>query len=101
VFNLQNKKRSAYAAADLAKLDATLDDYWEKSRALESGTVNDLEKYLWLANGAAATVTIGYIQAKDIVCLSQYYGAWAFVTGILMLVAMKYVSRINSSRDRQ
>ncbi len=100
MFNLQNKKRSAYAAADLAKLDATLDDYWEKSRALESGTVNDLEKYLWLANGAAATVTIGYIQAKDIVCLSQYYGAWAFVTGILMLVAMKYVSRINSSRDR-
>ena len=100
MFNLQNKKRSAYAGADLAKLDATLDDYWEKSRALESGTVNDLEKYLWLANGAAATVTIGYIQAKDIVCLSQYYGAWAFVTGILMLVVMKYVSSINSSRDR-
>lgn len=32
--NLQNKKRSAYSPADLAKLDASLDDYWNKSRDL-------------------------------------------------------------------
>lgn len=98
--NLQNKKRSAYSAADLAKLDASLDDYWNKSRTLESETVNDLEKHLWLANGAAATVSIGYIQAKTVIPLLQYSGAWAFVGGILLLLVMKFVSSLNSSRDR-
>ena len=98
--NLQNKKRSAYSAADLAKLDASLDDYWNKSRDLESETVYDLEKHLWLANGAAATVSIGYIQAKAIVPLWQYLGAWAFVAGILLLLIMKFASSLNSSRDR-
>ncbi len=34
--NLQNKKRSAYSTVELAKLDASLSDYWDKSRALES-----------------------------------------------------------------
>ncbi|MBI1984457.1 MAG: hypothetical protein HYS61_09685 [Acidobacteria bacterium] len=98
--NLQNKKRSAYSAADLAKLYASLDDYWNKSRDLESETVNDLEKHLWLANGAAATVSIGYIQAKTMVPVWQYLGAWAFVAGILLLLVMKFVSSLNSSRDR-
>ena len=100
MFNLQNKKRSAYSTNDLAKLDASLSDYWDKSRALESDTVNDLEKHLWLANGAAATVSIGFIQAKTMVTLWQYRGAWAFVSGILLLVILKYVSAWNSSRDR-
>ena len=100
MFNLQSKKRSAYAEADLAKLDATLDDYCDKSRALESQTVNDLEKHLWLANGAAATVSIGYIQAETTVPLWQYLGAWTFVVGILLLVVLKFVSSLNSSRDR-
>ena len=100
MFNLQNKKRRAYAAADLAKLDATLADYWDKSRASESKTINDLEKYLWLANGAAATISIGYIQAKTSVPLWQYIGAWTFVVGILLLVVMKFVSSLNASRDR-
>ena len=74
MFNLQNKKRSNYSADDLAKLDASLSDYWDKSRALESETVNDFEKHLWLANGAAATVSIGFIQAKTMVTLWQYRG---------------------------
>lgn len=98
--NLQNKKRSTYAADDLAKLEASCCDYWDKSRALESETVADLEKHLWLANGAAATASIGFIQAKDVVSLWQYAGAWAFVFGILLLVVLKYVSSFNSSRDR-
>lgn len=100
MFNLQNKKRSAYSAADLAKLDATLTDYWDKSRNLESEAVSDLEKHLWLANGAAATVAIGFIQAKTIIPFWQYVGAWVFVTGILLLVILKYLSAITSSRDR-
>lgn len=98
--NLQNKKRNAYSANDLAKLEASHGDYWDKSRALESETVADLEKHLWLANGAAATASIGFIQAKSIVSLWQYAGAWAFVSGILCLVVLKYVSALNSSRDR-
>lgn len=98
--NLQNKKRSAYSPADLAKLNASLDDYWKKSRDLESERVNDLERHLWLANGAAATVAIGYVQAKAVVPLWQYLGAWAFVVGILLLLVMKFVSLLNSSRDR-
>ena len=100
MFNLQNKKCSAYSADDLAKLDATLSDYWDKSRELESKTVNDLEKHLGLVNGAAATVAIGFIQAKTVVPFWQYMGAWVFVSGILMLVILKYLSATNSSRDR-
>lgn len=100
MFNLQNKKRSAYSATDLAKLDATLSGYWEKSRNLESETVVDLEKHLWLANGAAATAAIGFIQAKVVVSFWQYAGAWAFVAGIFVLIILKYLSAYNSSRDR-
>ena len=101
MFNLQDKTRSAYSADDLAKLETSLTDYWDKSRALESETVVDLEKHLWLANGAAATASVGFIQAaKTVVSLWQYAGAWAFVSGILLLVILKYVSAFNSSRDR-
>lgn len=98
--NLQNMKRSAYAADDLAELEASHGDSWDKSRALESETVADLEKHLWLVNGAAATASIGFIQGKAVVSLWQYAGAWAFVSGILFLVVLKYVSSVNSSRDR-
>lgn len=100
MFNLQDKKRSAYSRDDLTKFEISLSDYWDKSRALESETVADLEKHLWLANGAAATASIAFIQAKTTVTLWQYAGAWAFVSGILLLVILKYVSTLNSSRDR-
>lgn len=64
MFNLQNKKRSSYTASDLSNLDITLKDYWDKSRSLQSEAINDLEKHLWLANGAAATAAIGFLQAN-------------------------------------
>jgi hypothetical protein len=100
VVNLQNKKRSSYSAEDLAKLQKTLSDYWDKSRALESETIKDLEKHLWLANGAAATAAIGFIQAKTVIPFWQYVGALVFVAGLIELVILKYVSAWNSSRDR-
>ncbi len=102
MFNLKNKKYSEYLKdknGDFLDLKKVLEDYWSKSRAAETETIVDLEKHLWLANGASAIVSIGYIQAKDVICLYQYYGAWAFVSGILMLVLMKYCSNANSSRD--
>ena len=101
MINLQNKNRSEYERdGNLPDIEEMSKDYWNNSRDTETQAIEDLEKHLWLANAAAATVSIGYIQAKDIVCVFQYYGAWAFVSGILMLVVMKYVSSINSSRDR-
>lgn len=101
MINLQNKKRSEYESEGaLSELEETSKDYWNKSRDDETKTIEDLEKHLWLGNAAAATISLGYIQAKEVVCQSQYYGAWAFVSGILMLVVMKYVSSFNSSRDR-
>jgi len=100
VFNLQDKKRSEYSPDDLSRFEASLADYWEKSRSLESHTVNDLEKHLWLANGAAATISIGFIQSKPVISCWQYSGAWIFVIGIAALVFLKYISAYNSSRDR-
>ena len=101
MINLQDKKRSAYEEdGDLSDIEEVIKDYRDRSRSSETQTIDDLEKHLWLANAAAATISIGYIQAKEVVCQSQYLGAWSFVSGILMLVVMKYVSSINSSRDR-
>ena len=90
MINLQNKRRSDYEKdGGVADIEEMSKDYWNRSRDTETKTIEDLEKHLWLANAAAATVSIGYIQAKDVVLPSQYYGAWAFVSGILMLVVMK------------
>ena len=101
MINLQNKKRSDYKKnGDLPAIDEMLKDYWDKSRAMETKSIEDLEKYLWLGNAAAATISIGYIQKSLTVSNSHYYGAWSFIIGILMLIVMKYVSSINSSRVR-
>lgn len=98
--NLQNKKKRDYSECEIARLEESLSDYWDKSRNSESETIKDLEKHLWLANGAALIATIGFIQARIIVPYWQYAGAWAFGVGILMLIILKYLSALNSSRDR-
>ena len=101
MINLQDKKRRAYQKdGDLSTLEEELKEYWDISRTRETKTIEDLEKYLWLANAAAATVAIAYIQKASAVSWLQYCGAWAFIAGILMLVLMKYLSAYNSSRDR-
>ena len=98
--NSPGKTRSNYSATGLAKLDASLVDRWDKSRVMESEAVNDLEKHLWLANGAAATMSIGFIQAKQTIPVFQYMGAWSFVSGVLLLVVLKFLSAWISSRER-
>jgi len=102
MINIQRKKRNEYIEdGDLPDFKEMSEDYWNKSRELETKTIEDLEKYLWLANSAAATISIAYIQKiKITISLVQYSGAWFFVSGILMLLIMKYISSINSSRDR-
>lgn len=100
MLKLHGKKRSAFSSDELAALEKHSADYWEKSRSLESETIKDLEKHLWLANGAAATVSVGFVQAATTVPISQYVGACAFVGGILALILMKFVSAANSLRDR-
>lgn len=98
--NLENKKHSDHEAdGSLAKFESYLDDYWLKAREHETKTLESLEKHLWLANGAAATVAIGYIQANEQVCGYQYYGAWLFVLGVLTLVFQKYLSTVIGGRD--
>jgi len=94
------KKRNAFSQAELQQLEAYCADYWKQSRALESETVRDLEKHLWLANAAAATASIALLSSESAAPLAQYIGAWAFVTGILSLVVMKFVSTLSSSSDR-
>lgn len=84
----------------MSELEKLLDDYWNKSREFESHAVNDLEKHLWLVNSAAATITIGFIQSNEVVNCLQVMAGWIFVLGIIFLLLMKFVSELNSSRDR-
>ncbi|HEY9826482.1 MAG TPA: hypothetical protein V6D19_13635 [Stenomitos sp.] len=101
MFNLRNIKRSNYSASDLSEFEDALSDYWEKSRASESEAISDLGKHLWLANGTAATISVGFIQAaQKYVSCWQYAGAWAFICGIVALLLLKYISTLQTSRDR-
>jgi hypothetical protein len=102
LINLKGKKRSAYEQdGDLSEIEEVLKDYWDTSRTLETKSIEDLEKYLWLANAAAVAISIGYIEKSHSPSFFQYFGAWSFVVGIMMLVLMKYVSAYISSRDRR
>ena len=98
--DLNDKNRNAYSADELAALERDLDDYWQKSRDKESEAVADLEKHLWLANGAAATASVGFVQAASVVSPWQIAGAWAFIVGIVALFIMKFVSEFQASRMR-
>ena len=100
MINLKAIKRKEYRADDLAALESVLSDAWDKSRSVESETIVDLEKHLWLANASAATISIGFLQSKPVVSNLQYYGAWSFIFGIILLVIVKYLSEYFCSRDR-
>ena len=50
-----------------SELDKLLDDWWNKVREYETSAINDLEKHLWLANGGALTISIGFLQSDSLV----------------------------------
>lgn len=100
MLNLQDKKRSEYSPDDLRRLEASLEDYWDRSRDLETASIADLEKHLWLGNGGAVTASIALFQKSGWVSSLQYVGAWSFVVGLLCLVILKFISTVMTSRDR-
>lgn len=85
---------------ELDKVKAWLEKDFDRSRDFESQAINELEKILWLANSGAATVTIGYLTTNEAPTLYQYYGSFAFVSAIVLLLMLKLVAAINASRDR-
>ena len=95
-----DKGHKEYSTDELSRLEGWLDDYWKKSRSFETESINDLEKHLWLANAAAATISIGYLQAAGPASAGQIWGSWSFVGGIMFLVFLKFVSSWVSSRER-
>ncbi len=102
MINLKDKKIEWYRSnGDYDQFQKTLNDYWDNSRKLESETINDLEKHLWIVNSSAATLIIAYLQAtKGTITPWQYSAACSFVLGIICLFLLKFVSAYNSSRDR-
>jgi len=82
------------------ELKLKLDDYWNRTRDAETESINDLEKHLWLANGGALVISLGFLQTNELVDRLQFYGAWCFCLGILTLVIMKFLLAHISSRGR-
>ncbi len=102
MINFKDKKIEWYRSnGDYDQVQKTLNDYWDNSRRLESETINDLEKHLWIVNSSAATLIIAYLQTtKNIITPWQYSAACSFVLGIICSFLLKFVSEYNSSRDR-
>lgn len=71
-----------------------------KNLARETFAIDDLTKYLWLSNGSGITLSFGLFQAKGVLSNLQFYGCCSFVIGIIMLLLLKIVAEIQSSRDR-
>ncbi|MDF1588423.1 MAG: hypothetical protein P1P93_04605 [Gammaproteobacteria bacterium] len=84
----------------LEKIETMMEDYWNNSRRMESETVVDLEKHLWVVNSTAATLILGFLQTQETVYKMQVLSACSFVVGVLFLFFLKFVSSITSSRDR-
>ena len=89
-----------HKAGELKKADERLRAEFDRSRALETQTIQDFEKSLWLANSGAATVTIGFVTATPSPDLFQFLGCCAFVLAIVALLVMRMIGEINASRDR-
>lgn len=98
--NLQDKKRGEYSPDALRLLEASLEDYWDRSRHLETVSIADLEKHLWLGNGGAVTASIALFQKSGWASSLHYLGAWSFVVGLLCLVILKFISTRMTWRDR-
>ncbi|KAA3630075.1 MAG: hypothetical protein DWQ09_01715 [Proteobacteria bacterium] len=87
-------------AGKLDEVKAWLKNDFDRSRDAESQAINEFEKTLWLANSAAATITIGFLTSNDTPTIYQFYGSFSFVLAIVLLLLMKLVAEFNASRDR-
>lgn len=83
-----------------AEFEKWLHEEFDKARTLESKTIEQVEKTLWLANSGAATVTIGFITTAKVATTLQFVGCAMFVVAIVCLVLMNVVGETNASRDR-
>ena len=73
---------------------------FDRARDLETRSLDELEKSLWLSNAGAATVTIGYLTASNNPTYIQFLGCCMFVAAIISLMLMRIISATNASRDR-
>ena len=97
---MEAKHRNEYAEEELIELKTRLTDYWDKSRNRESESVNDLEKHLWLANGAGAAASVNFIITNTAFNNYQWLGSCSFIAGLVFLISLKFLSAHIASRDR-
>ena len=73
---------------------------FEKIAANETESIKDFQKHLWLVNSTAATISIGIMQANGVKNSYQFWGAAAFIFGVITLLVFKSNSEIITSRER-
>lgn len=75
-------------------------DDFNRARDIETHSINEFEKLLWLTNSGAATITIGYLTTSSSPSLILFFGSCMFVTAVVALLIMKFVGETNATRDR-
>ncbi len=101
MINLSDKDIDWYkSSGNLEQIEAMIQDYWDNSRRVESESITDLEKHLWVVNSTAATLLLGYLQTEETVKDFQAYSAASFIIGIVFLFLLKFISAYSTSRDR-
>lgn len=95
------KLRSAFTEAEYEDVQEWADDWFEHARLKEGKTIDDLEKHLWLGNAAALTLSGGLFSlGRPAPPQKLVDGLELFVLGLAILVILKYLSVLISSRDR-
>lgn len=84
----------------LSEVETWLREELDRARELETHLISEVDKYLWLANAGAATVSIGYITTAKTASYLQFFGCTLFIVAIICLLVMKLVGETNASRDR-
>ena len=97
---LENQKFSELNDEEKREFNEYAKTYFDKASERESESINDLVKYLWIANSSAATASIAIIQAKGVTDFFQIWGTSSFILGIIFLLALKFVSEILHSLHR-
>jgi len=97
---LENQKFSELSDEEKKEFNEYAKTYFDKAAERESESIDDLVKYLWIANSSAATASIAIIQAKGVTDFFQIWGTSSFILGIICLLALKFVSEILHSLHR-